>query len=118
MTIGAIIKPAMKATRQTLSPAEIAKVPPRMPLIPAMRPISNISSTDASPINPPPRNADTGSNGAIDYPLAQETNRAGSNIGSAAGDNNRSADSNRGPLRDTSLFLRNQHVRFTLGSEP
>jgi hypothetical protein len=40
-----------------------------MPLIPATRPFNSISSTEASPINPPPSRPDTGSNAAIDYPL-------------------------------------------------
>src|SRR5690242_17445430 len=59
----------MKATRQTLSPPIKTKQPVKMPLIPAMRPVSIIRSTDANPISVPPTKADMGSNGAIIGPL-------------------------------------------------
>jgi hypothetical protein len=41
------------------------KQPVKMPLIPAMWPVSIIRSTDANPINAPPIKADIGSNEAI-----------------------------------------------------
>ena len=55
----------MKANRQILSPAESARHPPRMPLMPAMRPVSIINSTEARPISPPPSKAAIGSNEAM-----------------------------------------------------
>jgi hypothetical protein len=59
----------MKAKRQTLSRPIKVKQPVRMPLIPAMRPVRIIRSTDANPINAPPIKADMGSNGAAIGPL-------------------------------------------------
>jgi hypothetical protein len=66
--IGAAISPAMKESRQILSPADIVKAPPSMPLIPAIRPFNSINNADASPINPPPIKAEIGSNAVIGHP--------------------------------------------------
>ena len=63
--IGATIKPAMKQSRQSLSPAGTVSTPPNMPLIPAIRPFNSINNADASPVNPPPIRAEIGSNAVI-----------------------------------------------------
>src|SRR6516162_9663487 len=65
--IGAEIRPAMKERRQILSPVDIVKAPPSMPLIPAIRPFNSINNADASPISPPPISAVIGSNAFIGY---------------------------------------------------
>ena len=57
---GARMSPAMKAMRQPLSSPRKFNRPLKMPLIPAIRPVDNISSTAESPISTPPIAADTG----------------------------------------------------------
>ena len=71
---GAAINPARKASRQPASPPMVRR-PAKMPLIPAMRPVNTISSTEASPINAPPTRPDTGSKGAMPTPLAAAQER-------------------------------------------
>jgi Sulphur transport len=43
----------------------MASASPKMPLMPAMRPVSSISSTEARPINAPPTRAEIGSKDAM-----------------------------------------------------
>ena len=59
---GARISPRTKANCQTLSPAARVRHPPRMPLMPAIRPVAIINSAEASPISAPPSRAEIGSN--------------------------------------------------------
>jgi hypothetical protein len=60
-------RPAMKASRKRQSSASFGgKSPPTMPLIPAMRPLKNISSTIENPIRAPPIAADR--NGCMNNP--------------------------------------------------
>ena len=54
------MSPAMKAMRQDLSSLRKFNRPLKMPLMPAMRPVDNISRTAESPIRAPPIAADTG----------------------------------------------------------
>ena len=54
------MSPAMKAMRQPLSSPRKFNRPLKMPLIPAIRPVDNISRTAESPISTPPIAADTG----------------------------------------------------------
>src|SRR5258708_29562446 len=54
------ISPAIKATRQPLSLFPESSRPPKMPLMPAIRPVNSISSTAEKPIKPPPIAADIG----------------------------------------------------------
>src|SRR5262245_12527690 len=60
-------RPATKASRRRQSSASLGgKSPPTMPLIPAMRPLKNISSTTENPIRAPPITADR--NGCMNNP--------------------------------------------------
>src|SRR5262245_14005631 len=60
-------RPATKASRKRQSSASFGgKSPPTMPLIPAMRPLKNISSTTENPIRAPPITADR--NGCMNSP--------------------------------------------------
>src|SRR5262245_8129866 len=60
-------RPATKASRKRQSSASFGgKSPPTMPLIPAMRPLKNISSTAENPIMAPPITADK--NGCMNNP--------------------------------------------------
>src|SRR5229473_382821 len=58
--MGARMSPAIKAMRQPLSLFPGSSRPPKMPLMPAMRPVNSISSTAEMPIKPPPIAADIG----------------------------------------------------------
>src|SRR5215471_5909918 len=57
---GAAIRPTMKATRQARSLVRGLIRPPKIPLIPAMRPVNSMSKTAESPISTPPIAAETG----------------------------------------------------------
>ena len=57
---GAATRPTMKVSRQRRSWVRGFTSPSAMPLMPAMRPLNNIKSTAASPINAPPIAADMG----------------------------------------------------------
>src|SRR5262245_37669356 len=60
-------RPATKASRKRQSSASLGgKSPPTMPLIPAIRPLKNISSTTENPIRAPPITADR--NGCMNNP--------------------------------------------------
>src|SRR5262245_57525632 len=60
-------RPATKASRKRQSSASLGgKSPPTMPLIPAMRPLKNISSTTENPIRAPPITAER--NGCMNSP--------------------------------------------------
>src|SRR3982750_1769728 len=50
----------MKATRQPASPRTGLSSPPRIPLMPAMRPLSNTNIAAAKPISRPPASAGQG----------------------------------------------------------
>src|SRR5216684_2379300 len=54
------MSPAIKAMRQPLSLLPGSSRPPKMPLMPAIRPVNSISSTADKPIKPPPIAADSG----------------------------------------------------------
>ena len=62
------MSPAMKAMRQPLSSPRKFNRPPKMPLMPAIRPVDNISRTAESPIRTPPIAADTGVKLAMTFP--------------------------------------------------
>ena len=51
---GAATSPARKAMRQPRGPPVVGRHPAMMPLMPAMRPFSSISSTADKPISAPP----------------------------------------------------------------
>src|SRR5258708_22696813 len=54
------MSPAIKAMRQPLSLFPGSSRPPKMPLMPAIRPVNRMSSTADKPIKPPPIAADIG----------------------------------------------------------
>ena len=58
----------MKAMRQPLSSPRKFNRPLKMPLMPAIRPVDNISRTAESPISAPPIAADTGVKLAMTFP--------------------------------------------------
>src|SRR3984893_17731716 len=57
---GARMSPAIKAMRQSLSSLLKFSRPPKIPLMPAMRPVKSISKTADRPIRPPPIAAESG----------------------------------------------------------
>jgi hypothetical protein len=67
--MGAKINPAMKAMRQALSSLRKSSNPPKIPLMPAIRPVNSINSTAARPIRAPPIAADMGVKLAMTIPL-------------------------------------------------
>jgi hypothetical protein len=57
---GAAARPNKKASRQPTSPARIRSKPPKIPLIPKMRPFINMNIAEASPNIKPPARDDQG----------------------------------------------------------
>jgi hypothetical protein len=55
-----MIKPSVKAILQDTSPLAGLKRPPTMPVIPAIRPFSNMNSAADIPMSAPPASADQG----------------------------------------------------------
>ena len=62
----------MKAMRQPLSLLSGLSRPPKMPLMPAIRPVSSISRTAERPISAPPIAADSGVKFAMDHSPSRE----------------------------------------------
>ena len=53
-TVGAANIPSKNATRQPMSPTLGGSSPPKMPLMPKMRPLINIKTAEATPSSRPP----------------------------------------------------------------
>src|ERR1700719_3039297 len=67
-TSGARMTPATKAARQPLSLVPSPRRPAKMPLMPAIRPVSSIISREDRPISTPPMAAETGVKLAMTLP--------------------------------------------------